>query len=93
MIIPISLRVSLDMAKLVYKWQMTTDAKIPGLAVRSSSLPEELGGIDYLLTDKTGTLTMNEMIFRKLHLGSRCLTEEACPTSRRWWRARAGHHT
>jgi len=28
-----------------------------------------LGGIDFLLTDKTGTLTRNEMIFRKLHLG------------------------
>ena len=92
-IIPISLRVSLDMAKLVYKWQMTTDAKIPGLAVRSSSLPEELGGIDYLLTDKTGTLTMNEMIFRKLHLGSRCLTEEALPDVQALVARACGHHT
>ena len=92
-IIPISLRVSLVMAKLVYKWQMTTDAKIPGLAVRSSSLPEELGGIDYLLTDKTGTLTMNEMIFRKLHLGSRCLTEEALPDVQALVARACGHHT
>ena len=68
-IIPISLRVALDMAKLVYKIQMTSDPRLPGLRVRSSTLPEELGGINYLLTDKTGTLTQNEMIFRKLHLG------------------------
>lgn len=30
-IIPISLRVALDMAKLVYKVQMTSDARMPGL--------------------------------------------------------------
>ena len=39
------------------------------MQVRSSTLPEELGCIDFLLTDKTGTLTRNEMLFRKLHLG------------------------
>jgi hypothetical protein len=33
-IIPISLRVALDMAKLVYKVQMTSDARMPGLQVR-----------------------------------------------------------
>ena len=60
-IIPISLRVSLDMAKLVYKLQISSDRLLPGLQVRSSTLPEELGGIQYLLTDKTGTLTTNQM--------------------------------
>lgn len=78
-IIPISLRVALDMAKLVYKVQMTADARMPGLQVRSSNLPEELGGIEFLLTDKTGTLTRNEMIFRKLHLGSLCVTPQSLP--------------
>lgn len=33
-IIPISLRVALDMAKLVYKLQMTSDERLPGLQVR-----------------------------------------------------------
>jgi magnesium-transporting ATPase (P-type) len=74
-IIPISLRVALDVAKLVYKLQMTSDSRMPGLQVRSSTLPEELGGIEYLLTDKTGTLTRNEMRFRKLHIGSTCLSD------------------
>ena len=74
-IIPISLRVALDVAKLVYKLQMTSDKCMPGLQVRSSTLPEELGGIEYLLTDKTGTLTRNVMRFRKMHVGFACLSD------------------
>ena len=35
-IIPISLRVALDMAKLVYKLQMTSDERLPGLQVIAS---------------------------------------------------------
>lgn len=35
---------------------------------RNSTIPEELGRIQFLLTDKTGTLTKNDMIFKKLAL-------------------------
>lgn len=38
--------------------------------MRSTTIPEELGRISYLLTDKTGTLTQNEMVFKKIHLGT-----------------------
>uniref|UniRef100_A0A2I2ZQ81 Phospholipid-transporting ATPase n=1 Tax=Gorilla gorilla gorilla TaxID=9595 RepID=A0A2I2ZQ81_GORGO len=69
-IIPISLRVNLDMGKIVYSWVIRRDSKIPGTVVRSSTIPEQLGRISYLLTDKTGTLTQNEMIFKRLHLGT-----------------------
>ncbi|TIA92065.1 hypothetical protein E3P81_01659 [Wallemia ichthyophaga] len=69
-IIPISLRVNLDMGKTVYSKQIMRDANIPGTVVRTSTLPEELGRISYLLSDKTGTLTQNEMIMRKLHMGT-----------------------
>ncbi|KAH8403327.1 hypothetical protein KR222_010825 [Zaprionus bogoriensis] len=68
-IIPISLRVNLDMGKAFYSWQMQNDDNIKGTVVRSTTIPEELGRISYVLTDKTGTLTQNEMVFKKIHLG------------------------
>ncbi|XP_057382438.1 probable phospholipid-transporting ATPase IIB isoform X7 [Balaenoptera acutorostrata] len=69
-IIPISLRVNLDMGKAAYGWMIMKDENIPGTVVRTSTIPEELGRLVYLLTDKTGTLTRNEMVFKRLHLGT-----------------------
>ncbi|XP_055987462.1 probable phospholipid-transporting ATPase IIB isoform X2 [Sorex fumeus] len=69
-IIPISLRVNLDMGKAAYGWMIMKDQNIPGTVVRTSTIPEELGRLVYLLTDKTGTLTQNVMVFKRLHLGT-----------------------
>uniref|UniRef100_A0A8C8Y5T3 ATPase phospholipid transporting 9B (putative) n=1 Tax=Panthera leo TaxID=9689 RepID=A0A8C8Y5T3_PANLE len=52
-IIPISLRVNLDMGKAAYGWMIMKDESIPGTVVRTSTIPEELGRLVYLLTDKT----------------------------------------
>jgi phospholipid-transporting ATPase len=38
--------------------------------VQSSNLNEELGNIKYVFSDKTGTLTKNKMIFKKLLIGN-----------------------
>jgi phospholipid-transporting ATPase len=38
--------------------------------VQTSSLNEELGQIEYIFSDKTGTLTKNCMDFKKLAVGN-----------------------
>ncbi|KAI9813839.1 MAG: putative aminophospholipid-translocase [Pycnora praestabilis] len=76
-IIPISLRVNVDMGKSVYAWFIERDQGIPGAVVRTSTIPEELGRIEYLLSDKTGTLTQNEMELKKIHVGTVSYANEA----------------
>jgi phospholipid-translocating ATPase len=76
-IIPISMRINLDLAKYVYKFVIERDHAMPGAVVRNSDIPEELGRLDFILTDKTGTLTKNEMVFKKIHFGSMLFGREA----------------
>uniref|UniRef100_A0A023FYN9 Putative P-type atpase n=1 Tax=Amblyomma parvum TaxID=251391 RepID=A0A023FYN9_AMBPA len=76
-IVPISLRVTLDMGKMVYSWMIQQDKDIPGTVVRSTTIPEEMGRVVYLFSDKTGTLTQNEMVLKKLHLGSVSYSSES----------------
>ncbi|KAG1147774.1 hypothetical protein G6F37_003688 [Rhizopus arrhizus] len=69
--IPISLMVTMEIVKYIQSTMIDNDLDIyyektdtPAVA-RSSSLIEELGQIEYVFSDKTGTLTCNEMEFRQ----------------------------
>ncbi|KAL7275997.1 putative aminophospholipid-translocase [Rhizina undulata] len=76
-IVPISLRVNLDMGKSAYAWFIEHDKGIAGTVVRTSTIPEELGRVEYLLSDKTGTLTQNDMELKKIHVGTVSYAGEA----------------
>jgi phospholipid-translocating ATPase len=78
-IIPISLRVNLDLGKVYYCFDIYNDKEIPGTIPRNSTIPEELGRVQFLLTDKTGTLTQNDMIFKKLNMEDAAFDVDSMP--------------
>jgi phospholipid-transporting ATPase len=69
--IPVSLYVSMTSVKFMQSYFMNNDLEMyheesdTPCQVRTMSLNEELGQIDYIFSDKTGTLTCNIMEFRK----------------------------
>ncbi|XP_050098834.1 phospholipid-transporting ATPase IF isoform X2 [Anopheles aquasalis] len=76
-LIPISLYVTIEMAKFLggffMEWdrqQYDSDTDQPFL-VNTSDINEELGQIQILFSDKTGTLTKNEMIFQQCSVNGR----------------------
>ncbi|BAM40539.1 cation transporting ATPase [Theileria orientalis strain Shintoku] len=75
-IVPLSLRISLDIAKYVYNRAIVMDKKIPKAMPRTTMIPEELGRIQYLLSDKTGTLTQNVISLEKLYVSRGFYTNE-----------------
>ena len=75
-IIPISLRVNLDVSKTWFSYIVSKDEKIPETIARNSTIPEELGRISYIFSDKTGTLTKNEMVFKNIAMETEIFGEE-----------------
>ncbi|SCV68524.1 BQ2448_645 [Microbotryum intermedium] len=74
-LIPISLIVTMEVVKFQQAALINSDLDMyhpvtdtPALC-RTSSLVEELGQIEYIFSDKTGTLTCNEMEFRQCSIG------------------------
>ncbi|TRY82205.1 hypothetical protein DNTS_003391 [Danionella cerebrum] len=70
-LIPISLYVSIEIVKLgqIYFIQNDVDLYNPvsdtAVQCRALNITEDLGQIQYLFSDKTGTLTENRMLFRR----------------------------
>lgn len=75
--IPISLKVTLDICKFIYSlWieldnkmilsdRRNNDTEIKHTTCANTSVIEDLGAVEYIFTDKTGTLTENVMELKK----------------------------
>lgn len=102
--VPISLYVSLEIVKWFQARAIEGDAELahfgpdgrvkPALA-RTSNLNEDLGQVEYVFSDKTGTLTQNEMELKRVCIGRAYVLKEvytlrAVVVSNDWVVANAG---
>jgi len=76
-LIPISLYISVEFIRLgqslLIKWDIHLyhkETDTPAVA-RNTTLSEELGQIQYIFSDKTGTLTQNVMVFKECSINGR----------------------
>ncbi|XP_039606400.1 phospholipid-transporting ATPase IC [Polypterus senegalus] len=75
--VPISLYVSVEVIRLgqshFINWdlQMYYAEKDTPAKARTTTLNEQLGQIEYIFSDKTGTLTQNIMAFKKCHINGK----------------------
>lgn len=74
-IVPISLYISIEVVRTIQAYFIFDDYDIyyekthRRTIARSWNLADDLGQIDYVFSDKTGTLTQNLMIFRECSIG------------------------
>lgn len=73
-LIPMSLYVMLEIARFVHSIFIYKDTSMSTDGIfskcQNSNVVEDLGAIDYILSDKTGTITKNLMTLKHLHVGN-----------------------
>ena len=79
--IPISLYVMLEVVKLGQAFLIRRDVSIydeeSGFTLcRNSDLIEEMGQVEFIFSDKTGTLTLNQMIFKECCVNGKIFTSK-----------------
>ncbi|XP_036379332.1 phospholipid-transporting ATPase 11C-like [Megalops cyprinoides] len=83
-IIPVSMYVTVEMQKFLGSFFISWDKDFfdpeiqEGALVNTSDLNEELGQVEYVFTDKTGTLTQNNMEFRECCIDGFQYTYQEC---------------
>lgn len=81
-LIPISLYVIIEMLKLGQGYLINKDVQLYDKETKSfancrnSDLIEELGQVEMIFSDKTGTLTMNKMVFKKCQINGDRIADE-----------------
>ena len=86
--VPLSLYSTLEIIKLAQIFLMNSDVDMydeqsnTPFVARNSTINEDLGQVTHIFSDKTGTLTNNEMIFKKLYVGRSEWTLEDTENSR-----------
>eukprot|EP00698_Gefionella_okellyi_P017027 TRINITY_DN4930_c0_g2_i1.p1 TRINITY_DN4930_c0_g2~~TRINITY_DN4930_c0_g2_i1.p1 ORF type:complete len:1133 (+),score=217.67 TRINITY_DN4930_c0_g2_i1:38-3436(+) len=81
--VPISLKVTVDIVKYAYAKFVDWDLHLYDASedvpahVANSNVAEDVGQVEFILSDKTGTLTENMMVFRKCSINAKMYGQTA----------------